>query len=217
MSESFMPDAPAGVRMLSWALARAGDHMDPGELAYLALTSKPELAIRDRLAWQLHKLVPRAVVAREWRAPGAPGRDRTDLAVLDPAGRRPLLLLELKAAYTFDFASDHLSSAGAYRERVAGDLDKAYQAAGGQESVALYGLLLLIHPHGVPADVPGTVKYGPDISRSLRGRDPGELREAAVKRAGEGLRELGPVWSGSLRGGSAFGVRVSVEWLLVKA
>jgi len=28
---------------------------EPNELAYLALTSKPELPIRDRLAWQLVK------------------------------------------------------------------------------------------------------------------------------------------------------------------
>ena len=53
-----------------------------GELAYLALTSKVELPIRDRLAWCLHTSLPNRVVAREWK--------RCDLAVLDDDGVKPL-------------------------------------------------------------------------------------------------------------------------------
>ncbi|MFE5011829.1 hypothetical protein ACFRJ3_45880 [Streptomyces sp. NPDC056696] len=41
--------------LLEKALLAAADSCAPGELAYLALTSKPELAIRDRLAWVLHR------------------------------------------------------------------------------------------------------------------------------------------------------------------
>jgi hypothetical protein len=37
----------------------------PNELAYLALTSKVELPIRDRLAWSLHTALPGKIVARE--------------------------------------------------------------------------------------------------------------------------------------------------------
>ncbi|WP_431993677.1 hypothetical protein [Streptomyces albogriseolus] len=71
----------------------------PGELAYLALTSKPELTVRDRLAWTLQTRLAGAVVAREWRNTAG----WIDLAVLDMAGHSPQALLELKAAYTFDF------------------------------------------------------------------------------------------------------------------
>src|SRR5438105_184489 len=72
-------------------LRDAAASFDPGELAYLALTSKVEHAVRDRLAWALSKRGH--CVAREWR--------RTDLAVLDEAGD-PRAALEAKATYTHD-------------------------------------------------------------------------------------------------------------------
>jgi hypothetical protein len=64
------------------------------ELAYLALTSKIEFPIRDKLAYNLYKKLwgQGIIVAREWR--------RSDLAFLD--GGEPVFICELKAAYTFD-------------------------------------------------------------------------------------------------------------------
>lgn len=49
-------------------LRGAAASFDPGELAYLALTSKSEHIIRDRLAWTLSTRGHR--VARDWRARG---------------------------------------------------------------------------------------------------------------------------------------------------
>jgi hypothetical protein len=76
------------------ALAHIGDSFEENELAYLALTSKAELPIRDRLAFNLHKRFwkDEIVVTREWQ--------RTDLALLK--NNEPLLICELKAGYTFD-------------------------------------------------------------------------------------------------------------------
>src|SRR5690348_7326338 len=66
-----------------------------GELAYLALTSKIEHPIRDRMAFYLHSKFSGAgsIVAREWK--------RVDLAVIASDGK-PSCLVELKACYTFD-------------------------------------------------------------------------------------------------------------------
>jgi hypothetical protein len=77
-------------RALQAALVDVAAAFAPGELAYLAHTSKPEHAIRDRLAWVLSQAGYR--VAREWR-------DRCDLAILDD-DYDPLIVLESKAAYT---------------------------------------------------------------------------------------------------------------------
>lgn len=98
---------------LEAALLKACASFAPGELAYLALTSKPELPIRDRLAWVLHASAPGVIAAREWAASTA--KARTDLAVLDEATHEPLGLIEVKAAYTFDFADEHLPAAAKYR------------------------------------------------------------------------------------------------------
>ena len=58
------------------ALRNAGDDLGDDRLAFLALTSKPELQIRDAIAWRLHQaLAPDVISSREWH--------RADLALLD--------------------------------------------------------------------------------------------------------------------------------------
>jgi hypothetical protein len=74
------------------SLVSAASSFDDSELSYLALTSKPEHAIRDRLAWALVRSGYR--VAREWRS-------RCDLAVLGQDGNATVAI-ELKASYTHD-------------------------------------------------------------------------------------------------------------------
>ena len=66
---------------LEKALSNVGRDFEEDQLAFLTLTSKPELQIRDALAWHLHRALPDLIVSREWR--------RTDLAVLDRAGNPP--------------------------------------------------------------------------------------------------------------------------------
>ncbi|WP_148081853.1 hypothetical protein [Streptomyces botrytidirepellens] len=200
--------------LLVSALDKVGASFAPGELAYLALTSKPELPIRDRLAWALHTELPHCVVAREWKAAGLPGRARTDLAVLDGPGRHPLALLEAKAAYTFDFAGEHRQAAAAYTQRVSDDLAKARLAAQGRP-VAAYALMLLTHPMGTLVDLPGVIKYYADISRSVRSYTAEGLRALAGRTACTIFQELGPIRTGSLQGGVAFGTEVSVDYWLI--
>ena len=67
---------------LSAAVAGLATAFEAGELAFLAATSKPELPIRDRVAWQLSRsLGADYVVSREWR--------RADIAVLkEPTSSR---------------------------------------------------------------------------------------------------------------------------------
>ncbi|MYE01408.1 MAG: hypothetical protein F4Y03_09010, partial [Alphaproteobacteria bacterium] len=74
-------------------------HFSRDELAYLALTSKVENPIRDRLAYLLHQKYgeeENIFVAREWTERKKIAR--VDIAILD-AEKKPLLLLEITAMY----------------------------------------------------------------------------------------------------------------------
>ena len=53
----------------------------PNEIAYLALTSKPELAVRDRLAFHLYQKLKQdgSLVSREYHIGG---RKHADIAIL---------------------------------------------------------------------------------------------------------------------------------------
>ncbi|MGW0882552.1 hypothetical protein [Streptomyces sp. NPDC002671] len=54
--------------LLDSCLQSAGQSFEDGELAYLALTSQVENPVRDRVAYQLHRLLAgtRLDVGREW-------------------------------------------------------------------------------------------------------------------------------------------------------
>jgi hypothetical protein len=70
------------------------DEFRTDELAYLAITSKIEHALRDRIAFSLHKLhQDNYLICREW----CKDRKRTDLAILGIKDTKPKLLIEFKA------------------------------------------------------------------------------------------------------------------------
>jgi hypothetical protein len=195
--------------LLSEAMEAAARSFAPGELAYLALTSKLQHPIRDRLAWTLHTTLPDRVVAREWR--------RTDLAVLDASGTVPLALIEAKALYTFDVADPAGRQASHYPAQVAADLDKAHalsRSTGHQPAV--FALVLVTHPMTQPPDLPSAViKYLPHIRRSARHGTPAALRELAAAHLGPTLQRLGPVHPGRLDAGTAFATPTAVDYWII--
>ncbi|MGH3428668.1 MAG: hypothetical protein ACRDQZ_14050 [Mycobacteriales bacterium] len=195
---------PLSRPVLLEGLAAAADSFDRGELSYLALTSKAEHVVRDRLAWALSKQGHR--VAREWRARG-------DLAVLDDRGE-PLAALESKATYTHDTVWGKMKGFAEMQRSVGGvaplevklraDAAKVLLAAGPSPS---YVLLIAMHRQdSVPVELRETV--------SEADRLPRDWRVAKQQLLGY-LRPLGPVSPSILLGnGSAFGIRMSVTgWL----
>ena len=180
---------------------------EPGELAYLALTSKPELQVRDRLAWELTKAGVR--VAREWR--------RCDLALLSGNGT-PLALVEMKATHTGDmkwglagpdgrraaFALAH--GASTYLEGlIRADAAKAQALAPTAEVFVLAVVTHLADPVLPALDI--WVKYGRQL-RAVADRDESEGI------LGGYLKRLGPVARVPLEHGEALELVVAVEaWL----
>ncbi len=189
------------IRQLA-ALSRA---FDRDELAYLALTCKIEFPIRDKLAYQLHRqLAPKGLsVAREWR--------RTDLAVLRDFA--PLMLLEIKALYSFDVANRKYG-AREWAGRLSRDLRKARNVGDGTPEI--YGLLLLTHParaFGPPFD--GVVKYRSGIDRAFSDRgDARAIEQRAQGLLRQPLSHLRLLKQGRLAAGAAFGVSTSVLYSL---
>lgn len=176
----------------------------PGELAYLALTSKVEFAIRDRLAFRLHTRLGDgpSQVAREWH--------RTDLAVL--SGGAPTLLLEVKAMYSFD-AIDSAVGLRNFHRQVLRDRDKSLRPEAG--SAEIYALLLVTHPGGpCGAELDAVVKYRAGIERGAkRGID--RVREDAAAAVSEKFHDFRLITTrGSLDAGTAFGVPVSIDYHL---
>jgi hypothetical protein len=194
---------------LSSALAEVGAAFEPGELAFLALTSKPEALVRDRLGWALTKSGRR--VAREWPP------SRCDLAVLGDGGE-PLALVELKATHTgsmewgragnggvrASFAEKH--GARTYLEGlIRADAAKARALAGSGEA---YVLVVVTHVGDpVPPSLDAFVKYGREL-RAVADRQQAEQTLAGY------LAPLGEAAPVDLGGGEAFGIRATVNaWL----
>lgn len=191
---------------LAKCLERGAESFAPGELAYLALTSKIERPLQDRLAWSLHTQLPGLVVAREWR--------NTDIAVLSADGSSPEVLLEAKAMYSFDVASPHSRNAARYPQMMQNDIAKA-RRLDPQGTADVYALALVTHPHGQPPHLPYVIKYLDSIERAESATGSKRLQGMTVPTLGAALRPLGPVRTGSLAGGAAFGVEVTVRYWLV--
>lgn len=196
------------------ALNGVGARFAPNELAYLALTSKVEGPIRDRMAFALHEAVgARHLVAREWDPVGRgeevrDGRARIDLAILTPE-QAPLALLELKAMYSFDDAARYckMTAADEGRTRVFAPMAEA-----------VYSLLLATHVDApVPSGLRRVVKYDDGINRVLRQFGTGELvASSLLKRMDEALRGRNLVASGNIAGGAVHGLPVDVYYWLVR-
>lgn len=181
------------------------------ELGYLALTTKVEQPIRDRWAFSLHKMLApqRCCVAREWKAGGG---NRVDLAILQD--EVPVVLVELKAMYTFDAAK---SERGRMKliDKLFDDVRRRRRHVAGRADV--YGVLLATHPgRKVAGEHRGVVKYDKGINRSIRKHGGADVvRSRAIDAVERTLVGRGKISSGELRGGHAFGVDVSVLWWLL--
>ena len=193
-------------KILSKTLSDVGNTFEENELAYLALTTKIELPIRDKWAFTLHnKLQEKYTVAREWK--------RTDLAVL--VGSIPEVLIELKAMYSFDAA---LGEQGGKRftDRMHADQLKAKKIS--SDHTEIYTVLLSTHPKcHIDKSMYGIVKYSNYINRAFKeiGNE-SSIREKCNLGILRNLNDKKVLGHGEISGGQAFGVEVVVSYWLVK-
>lgn len=176
------------------------------ELAYLALTSKAELPIRDRVAWDLQLALGETyVVSREWR--------RADIAVLRED--LPLVQVEAKALYAFDVLS--AKSRANYLAKLTSDgLKMAGLVPGG----TAFLLALITQVDGaMPAHLGRhVVKYSNWIRAALASEGGNaELVAARARQLWEAdLAQLKSPWQRfPIEGGQQWGLRVDIDAYLV--
>ncbi len=194
-------DTGSWARRIAKQMKCLGAEFRNDELAYLALTSKIEKPIVDRLAYNLHRDNKCACIAREWTSGNY---SRGDLAVI--VDRTPKLILEAKAMYSFDmFANDAKKK---YPEKVNKDVEKMqnFKPKGQIERLAM---ILLTDTKVCPDEkYRGIVKYIDDLKKSEKSYD--ELRCAVERNF-----ECRPIHSsGSICAGRAFDVDVTVHYWL---
>jgi hypothetical protein len=195
--------------LLATELAQINACFDENELAFLALTSKVELPIRDRLAYRLFTQLPELRVAREW--------NRIDLAVLSAdSAPAPLMLLEAKALYTFDLVGGE-SWIERYPAKVDRDVEKLRRLKNVPMETQFFALVLATHPTGAIDPALGQIaKYSPGVRKAIEAHgDAAAVAAAARSFLQSRLESLGPIHTGEIPAGEAYGIGVEVHFSLL--
>ena len=206
------------IEVVHRSLQRFADAFEDDELAYLALTSKPEFVVRDHIAWRLHQELPDPMTsAREWRPPGSSETWRADLAVLriDEGETRPEILLEVKSCYSFDAVKGEKARERFPIKAVSDDIDKSFAYA--EENTAVLALLIVVHPRSsIDNSMLEAIKYGSQINSCLRKSGEKEVEKQATEFLEDRLPKLAPIIGhGKLARGTAFNVPTDMYyWLL---
>lgn len=173
---------------------------DDPSLGYLAVTSKPELPVRDRVAWHFHRKHRNLFAAREY---SIGPRMKVDLALLD-ASLDPVVLVEFKAMIVPD-------PLGNPEHKLMQDLKRNLQRHPPVPGVQRFGVMLMVHIENVePLTERGlndrVVKYLPKFRKWAK--EPDALKNG-IRITSEFYRpafevspltiELGPIWGASVK------------------
>jgi hypothetical protein len=160
--------------LLKQELSQLHHNFAEGELAYLALTSKADIPIRDRLAFQLQKRLSadrqNLLCARDWRD--------IDIAIMKDF-TNPSTLIICKSGYTVDESSANASMQGFYPRKLFGDMQKAKEL--GQSNTNLLGVLFYTHLNkAVDTKLKHIVKYDNAINRAFAVEKEQQIASQAV-------------------------------------
>ncbi len=183
------------------ALNKVSSGFEKNELAYLSLTSKMEIQVRDKLSFILYKeLLGKYIVSREWK--------RVDLAILknDNVNNEPVALIELKAMYTGDFFTTKTWKH--FQKAMKKDLGSATKKWPG---VPIYNLLLATNPLSkLPATNGSYLKYPRRANKILKkGRSIADCKKGA-KQVFTGIEPS----HGIIEAGEAFGIKTEILYWL---
>ena len=198
------------VQRVEDALKHLGEEFKTNELAYLALTSKVEKQVIDRLAFRLHRECGNDHIAipREFTVPKK--IQRVDLAIVE--NKMPRLFLEAKAMQSFNV---NLPEEGrGYPAAIRKDKAKlkAYKPPKNHPNLDKVVLHLTTHTSSKPAKKwDGVVKYASRI-RNYRPQSIDELKNKLDQQL---PKKTFPVCtSGDIRGGCAFSMSVTIHFRL---
>lgn len=204
-------------RHVADSMESLGQEFSQDELAYLALTSKIELPIRDQLAYSLQQRFGNnhdAKIAREWKGDFTNewkekverNWKRIDLAVT--VDQQPRLLLEAKAMYTFDICNKRKSW---FLTSINKDQKDLQNLALGPAVEKLILVLATDCDQAPTEALDGVVKYSSDLRRYDKFRKTEEELQQLSK---ERFSELNFFSSGRIPGGQVFDMDVRVYYWL---
>ncbi|MGG7148958.1 hypothetical protein ACQPVA_19385 [Clostridium butyricum] len=180
------------------------------ELAYLSLTSKNELVIRDKIAYKLHLDLKDLVIAREYSPKGI--SSRIDLAVLKDDKLKDIV--ELKSMYTFD-GVDGLEK---FLDSVNKDFKKNQELV--NNKMNQWGVIIATHPKQVPNKCyKDYVKYYGSIKRYINQVDKPEylIKTMDLKIRNSFESDKYDVAHYVANVGNAFGIDVDIcFWVILK-
>ena len=192
------------------AISRAGKAFVKDELAFLALTSKVERPLLDRVAFELHRELEGSgtVVAREY--PVSAGV-RADIALLREGDL--IGAVEGKAMYTADCVKGR-GLGPEYPRRMHADLQR--YAGTQSEVLQVFALLLATHPGAqVPKSLSRVIKYSGLVNRGFQiHTSPSELERIAGESLKSEISTEVIVATGKLDAGTAFDIPVELLWWL---
>lgn len=180
------------------------------ELAYLSLTSKNELVIRDRIAYKLHLELKNSIVAREYSVKGI--NSRIDLAILENENIKDII--ELKSMYTFDV----LGGLDTFIDSVNRDFDKNNSLK--NNTTNQFSIIIGTHPKDVPSEkYKDFVKYYNSIKRYMKKVSTDKVlidkMDKKIRNAFE--KDKYEVRDIIMNAGNAFGVDVDIcFWIIEK-
>ena len=91
---------------LKLIISKISDVYQNDELAYLSLTSKIEIQLRDKIAFELHQIYHiEYLICREWKSSEYKNH-RVDLAIIEISSGNPVCLIEFKAKSVIRFESE---------------------------------------------------------------------------------------------------------------
>ncbi len=183
------------------AIEGLSSKFDTDELAYLALTSKIENPIRDKIAYIFHsELYKKALICREWKTSK---NKRVDLAILDTQNR-PKCLIEFKAHSAIGREKN-------YKDWLTKELNKIANAA--TENTELYYIFLCNLPHKtIPPEYSKAVKYFEKINGHLSMKPLNNIEDDLKKNwthYTEG-KEKNPTII-RIKGGEYYGIEVTIH------
>lgn len=180
------------------------------ELAYLSLTSKNELPIRDKIAYRLHLELDKSVVAREYSPKEI--NSRIDLAILEDHKLKEIV--ELKSMYTFD----SIDGFDKYKDVINKDFDKNKSLV--DNTINQWEIIIATHIKQIPNQYyKEYIKYYSSIKRYMEKVDEPEylIRTMDSKIRNEFKSELYDIDYKIVNAGHVFGVDVEVcFWIILK-
>lgn len=190
----------------------------PGELAYLTLTSKPELPIRDRLAFELQKMLDQKVysVAREFPHKGK----RIDIAILERGKAKSFIQIKVSSFFNFDWAV-YPKQERKIEDAIKSDIKKCKAS-----SAEVYGLMLApnieietrdLHKYPDYSDLITSWKRWNSYKRKVGVSSKSELLARAQKTFQQ-LKSPKPISvnAGEINAGSAFELKVTIPYWLFR-